>query len=850
VQAAINGQAITPSSVAVGTTLFGIPGAKHDGVTDDTAAIQAAFNSSHDITFTDGTYIIDPDGAGGDSNSGGVTPQSNSVIQCTGGAVLQAKTSSLTGYNILRLNQVSNVKVIGCTIVGDRSTHNGSTGEWGYGIGIWGSTDIWLEDLIVSNCWGDGIYINRAQYPSQAYRSARIHGKGALSTNNRRQGMSVIDGDDIEFTDSNFTYTQGTAPQAGIDVEPGGYGNIVNNFSCIGCNFTGNSGDGFVASGQANGTITSWAISGNVLTVIGTNLSNFVNNGTIPVYITGLAHGSYLNGVALTLTSATSTTLTASYSGANDSATESGTVTSWITNGVKVIGGKSLNNAGVGVALNYNMQSGFIGAMDILSNGSTGFVGFDLPDGGATFANNKVTGNVTAGGGSPNAQIQTSVNVVVTGNIIRANPTNANQPGSGLNLNSNTGTFVSGNDVRFSNPTPSKDILGATATDFLFNNLTTTSSPGGSGPLSGTQLNLQAATPYTGDTATLSFNSAAWVLSSGNARVLALASANDLYFQPAGQFTNGWHIAGANASLLPLVDNVSVIGQAGARPVSVDAYNGAFDAVTSNNPLISPSSVRLYNDPGTNQEAGAFEWSANVLNIGTKNLGSGVNRVTSIVSDSDLYLQSGATDRWHLASPTGFLLPVLDNTYSIGQSGAAVANVQTNQINGANIPASAAFLGTNSSKQLVSVTPSYAPLNNPTGTGTSTWPIFNASTGFAGTTPVATFTLGNATTAGTGATASCVTGFVCDQFSGTIALTTGTGITSAQFNNAAVTITFPVTRTNIPTCVVSVANTSNGVMVGSVRPLASTSTLAFLAYSTTTFLPSNNYQIGYICGGV
>jgi hypothetical protein len=251
----------TAGTVVANTpVLVGIPGAKHDGVTDDTAVIQAAFNSSHDITFTDGTYLINADGSAptsgnGDSNSGGVTPQSNTVIRCTGNAVLQAKASALTGYNILRLNQVSNVKIYGCTISGDRATHTGTGGEWGYGIGIWGATDIWLEDLTVSNCWGDGIYIMRAQYPSTAYRSQRIHGKNVLSTNNRRQGMSVIDGLDVALRDSYFLNTNGTAPQAGIDIEPGGFGNTVAGFKCEGCEFSGNSGRGFVAQSTTLGDL-------------------------------------------------------------------------------------------------------------------------------------------------------------------------------------------------------------------------------------------------------------------------------------------------------------------------------------------------------------------------------------------------------------------------------------------------------------------------------------------------------------------------------------------------------------------------------------------------------------------
>ena len=139
---------------------------------------------------------------------------------------------------MLRLNQVSNVKIYGCTIQGERSTHIGSSGEWGFGIGIWGSTDIDLENVTVKDCWGDGIYIMRVY--STTMRSQRIHGKNVVSTNNRRQAMSIIDGVDITFEGSYFLNANGTPPQAGIDVEPGGYGNAVEGFKCIECELIGN----------------------------------------------------------------------------------------------------------------------------------------------------------------------------------------------------------------------------------------------------------------------------------------------------------------------------------------------------------------------------------------------------------------------------------------------------------------------------------------------------------------------------------------------------------------------------------------------------------------------------------
>ena len=130
----------------------------------------------------------------------------------------------------------------------------------------------------------------------------------------------------------------------------------------------------------------------------------------------------------------------------------------------------------------------------------------------------------------------------------------------------------------------------------------------------------------------------------------------------------------------------------------------------------------------------------------------------------------------------------------------------------------------------------------------SSMPTVSSSGGYSGVADVSTVTLGNATTAGTGATASCSSGYVCGQFSGVITLTTGTGITPAQFDNVVLTITFPMTRGNNPTCVINVENTSTGAMLSSVGPVSTTSTLAFYSWSSTAFVSSTNYSLFYMCG--
>ena len=50
----------------------------------------------------------------------------------------------------------------GGRIIGDRDNHLGTTGEWGHGIMIRGSSRVTVRDIHISRCWGDGVSIGGA----------------------------------------------------------------------------------------------------------------------------------------------------------------------------------------------------------------------------------------------------------------------------------------------------------------------------------------------------------------------------------------------------------------------------------------------------------------------------------------------------------------------------------------------------------------------------------------------------------------------------------------------------------------------------------------------------------------
>ena len=151
---------------------------------------------------------------------GGILIPSNVIIDLNKSNLNVIPTIS-GQYSVIRILNKSNIVIKNGEITGDRDSHLGNGGEWGYGIKIEGGSNIIIDNVRISSMWGDGIYLG-------VYKNAQnetIITKSVKMINNhieycRRQGISVIGVEDFLSENNTIRNIYGTSPQSAMDFEP------------------------------------------------------------------------------------------------------------------------------------------------------------------------------------------------------------------------------------------------------------------------------------------------------------------------------------------------------------------------------------------------------------------------------------------------------------------------------------------------------------------------------------------------------------------------------------------------------------------------------------------------------
>jgi len=107
------------------------------------------------------------------------------------------------------------VRGVGARILANRQDY--TTGEQRHGVMMYGASNVMIDGVESSGHGGDGFYIGCPAGKAPPHNIVLSH---CLASNNRRQGLSITSGKDVIVADCTFQYTNGAAPQFGVDVEP------------------------------------------------------------------------------------------------------------------------------------------------------------------------------------------------------------------------------------------------------------------------------------------------------------------------------------------------------------------------------------------------------------------------------------------------------------------------------------------------------------------------------------------------------------------------------------------------------------------------------------------------------
>ena len=186
---------------------------------DNTGILQFAFQE----TIED-TIVVD--NVGMDWNIGPIRVERNNVtIIFEDGVVVRALPGEFDIFeSLIRLEDVSNISMVGygaSLIMNKQEYIDLADSEFRHGLTLNSVTNVVIEGLTVLDSGGDGILLTRSFQPdSQKNFCENVLVKNCRFSNNYRQGMSVTSAKDLIVLNCEFSDTNGTLPEDGIDFEP------------------------------------------------------------------------------------------------------------------------------------------------------------------------------------------------------------------------------------------------------------------------------------------------------------------------------------------------------------------------------------------------------------------------------------------------------------------------------------------------------------------------------------------------------------------------------------------------------------------------------------------------------
>jgi len=240
----------------------------------DNVRLQAALNKKGTVEIPAGTYNIDC--------ASPLKPPSNTYMKCDPAAVFRAIPHGKQRSQMLLIEAVNNVRVTGGQFFGERDKHDFSdtsgsgTHEWNHCVAVYSATAITLEKMQIQNFTGDAMSVGGGGAGTKP-PSVDVVLSQIVGTNNYRQGLSVTNMKMLRVYDCQFTKTNGTSPECGIDIEPE-RGQVSEDIQIVGCYLAANDKFGLNILART-GTTNPGGIIRNVLVTECTIEANKSNGG-------------------------------------------------------------------------------------------------------------------------------------------------------------------------------------------------------------------------------------------------------------------------------------------------------------------------------------------------------------------------------------------------------------------------------------------------------------------------------------------------------------------------------------------------------------------------------------------
>lgn len=179
---------------------------------DATAQIQARIDDAGDgsiVDLPDGCFLVE---------TIRVTARDDLVIDGSGTTLQAASEGGQSRIHVLLLLS-SHITIRGLKIIGSDptpGTWDGDAHAFQHGFAVNGSTDVLIENVNVSNVYGDGVAVQKASSPAGAVVSERVTVRDSTFAGAGRQGVSVSMGKQITLSRLSLS----NVGRSAFDLEP------------------------------------------------------------------------------------------------------------------------------------------------------------------------------------------------------------------------------------------------------------------------------------------------------------------------------------------------------------------------------------------------------------------------------------------------------------------------------------------------------------------------------------------------------------------------------------------------------------------------------------------------------